>query len=83
MTSRIFLKILSFYGRIGAVKISPSLWSGTIDVSVTNVELSFSFSATKAMRNAMRPAEAFFSSDLTQTTYIHVHQGWTAARAVF
>jgi hypothetical protein len=44
-------------GKIGTVKITPS-WMGTFEVQVTNVELSFSFSPTQALKNQMKPKEA-------------------------
>jgi hypothetical protein len=42
-------------GRIGSVKIVPG-WMGNVDVIATDIELNFSFSATKAMKNGMRRA---------------------------
>jgi hypothetical protein len=44
-------------GKIGMVKVTPG-WLGTVDVHVTNIDLSFSFSATKALANSMKPEKA-------------------------
>jgi hypothetical protein len=41
-------------GVIGSVKIEPG-WMGNIEVTATNVQLSFSFSATQALKNKMKP----------------------------
>lgn len=43
-------------GKIGMVKVTPG-WLGTVDVHVTNIDLTFSFSATKALANSMKPKE--------------------------
>mmetsp|Transcript_94508 Transcript_94508/g.148765 ORF Transcript_94508/g.148765 Transcript_94508/m.148765 type:complete len:375 (-) Transcript_94508:136-1260(-) len=40
-------------GKIGSIKVTPG-WMGTVEVLATNIELSFAFSATKAMANAMK-----------------------------
>merc|ERR1719253_2063613 len=41
-------------GKIGTVKVTPS-WLGTVDVLATNIELTFSFSATQALKNQLKP----------------------------
>mmetsp|Transcript_10720 Transcript_10720/g.17612 ORF Transcript_10720/g.17612 Transcript_10720/m.17612 type:complete len:302 (+) Transcript_10720:54-959(+) len=43
------------YGKIGNIRLIPS-WMGTLDVVATDIELKFSFSPTKAMRNSMKRA---------------------------
>merc|ERR1719171_1277776 len=40
-------------GKIGHVKVTPS-WMGTVEVFATNIELSFSFSPTQALKNQMK-----------------------------
>jgi len=42
-------------GKVGSIQITPG-WNGNINVSATNIELSFSFSAIKAMSNGVKQA---------------------------
>lgn len=43
-------------GSIGQITISPG-WSGNVEIRATNIVVSMSFNAMKAMRNAMKPPE--------------------------
>jgi hypothetical protein len=42
-------------GRIGCIKVTPG-WIGNIDVAIEDIDLSFSFSPTKALSNGMKNA---------------------------